>query len=385
MSTLSQGDATTMDSIRGYLIYNRNIATREYHVEPQKGRQKKDMIDSTDRNYTVRTCTNHTVAYPGQTRRECIQVAFGRPFIVNNIRMLLLDDGQRSFSYIIEVSTDSRNWTKIIDYSNYWCRSWQHLFFKERVVKYVRITGTRSLYYGQVATQMLLVYFECMYNTIDAEMYTLTSKKCANADELDEIICPKSSVIEDNSIAIARSPISTMRHFRLRAKGAASTSTSSSSSPQQSSSPTASSNICNVSPASPASQNNNPNLYYRTDFARGSANWSSPSKITFQLAQPFRIDSFAFCLKQSNCHHGLSSYTVSISNDNENGPWTIVREVPRISDELIVIKFEPQIVTFIKLKSADVPTASQLYVKHFECPYRATTNAIVSNGISTCK
>ena len=32
----------------------------------------------------------------------------------------------------------------MIDYSNYHCRSWQNLFFPQRVVKYIRIVGTQN-------------------------------------------------------------------------------------------------------------------------------------------------------------------------------------------------------------------------------------------------
>ncbi|KAG9511355.1 BTB/POZ domain-containing protein 9 [Fragariocoptes setiger] len=369
-------------NVRGYLIYNRNVATREYNVDLQRGRQKKDMIDSSERNYTVRTCTNHTLgySYPG-ARRECIQLAFGRPFIVNNIRMLLLDDGQRSFSYIIEVSTDGKNWSTIVDYSEYWCRSWQHLFFKERVVRYVRITGNRSSYYGTSASQMLLVYFECMYNTIDASMYAFES-----IDNGEGMLSPKSSVIaieNEHSISIARSPVSSSRVFRIcgtsvRSKGTLSSlSAATASASVLAAEPAALVDTCNINNSTnAASQQTNANnhMHIRTDFARGSGFWIAPNKLTFQLAQPFKIDSFAFSLKQSNCRQTLSSYTVSISNDNDSGPWTVVKHVPRMSDELIVVTFEPQVVTFIKLKAVDVPTACQLYVSHIECPYRGVRN-----------
>lgn len=33
---------------------------------------------------------------------------------------------------------------KIIDYSDYFCRSWQYLYFEPRVVYYIRIVGTNN-------------------------------------------------------------------------------------------------------------------------------------------------------------------------------------------------------------------------------------------------
>ena len=36
----------------------------------------------------------------------------------------------RSYSYYIEVSMNEEDWIKIINYSDYFCRSWQNLFFE---------------------------------------------------------------------------------------------------------------------------------------------------------------------------------------------------------------------------------------------------------------
>lgn len=375
------------ESIRGFLVYNRNIATKEYNVEPIKGRLKKDLVCGSDRNYNIRTCTNHTLPYYGSSREEYIQVAFGRPFIVNNIRMLLLDDGQRSFSYIIEVSVDGRSWTKIVDYSKYWCRSWQHLFFKERVVKHVKITGTRSLFYGAGSGQMSVVYFDCMYNTIDSQMYTLTDESGGSIKSKkgsrEQFIEPKSSIIEvGNAISLTSSSNGTMRHFRLRAKANSSSSTSNNST--ITTSPNSQLYTGLVSPmdisinqiGSTMHQSGSntipqPNVHYRTtDFARGSANWNSPGRITFQLAQPFKISSFAFkIVPPVNVTRSQYSYVVSISNDLDR--WRTVQEVNRAcGKELSVVRFEAQLVTFIEIRSADYPNMSPLFsVKHFECPY----------------
>jgi len=41
-------------------------------------------------------------------------------------KLLLL---KRAYSYYIETSVDKQNWTRIIDYREYYCRSWQRLYF----------------------------------------------------------------------------------------------------------------------------------------------------------------------------------------------------------------------------------------------------------------
>uniref|UniRef100_A0A7E4VHN1 BTB domain-containing protein n=1 Tax=Panagrellus redivivus TaxID=6233 RepID=A0A7E4VHN1_PANRE len=46
------------------------------------------------------------------------------------------------WSYWIEVSKNNVNWTRIIDYSKYTCRSFQRLYFKTQWLRYIRICGT---------------------------------------------------------------------------------------------------------------------------------------------------------------------------------------------------------------------------------------------------
>ena len=48
----------------------------------------------------------------------------------------------RSYSYYIEVSMDQKDWVRVVDYSKYYCRSWQELYFTPRVARYIRIFGT---------------------------------------------------------------------------------------------------------------------------------------------------------------------------------------------------------------------------------------------------
>jgi BTB/POZ domain-containing protein 9 len=42
-----------------------------------------------------------------------------------------------AYSYYIEVSVDNITWTRIIDYRNYLCRSWQKLYFPPIVATFV--------------------------------------------------------------------------------------------------------------------------------------------------------------------------------------------------------------------------------------------------------
>ena len=42
------------------------------------------------------------------------------------------------------VSVDGKDYVRVIDYSNFHCRSWQDLYFPQRVVRFIRIVGTHN-------------------------------------------------------------------------------------------------------------------------------------------------------------------------------------------------------------------------------------------------
>ena len=52
----------------------------------------------------------------------------------------------RVYSYYIEVSADGNNWTRIIDYRAYLCRSWQKLYFPPTVAKYEEMKYFKQIY-----------------------------------------------------------------------------------------------------------------------------------------------------------------------------------------------------------------------------------------------
>ena len=39
---------------------------------------------------------------------------------------------------------NEEDWVRIIDYSDYLCRSWQTLYFKQVVARFIKITGVRN-------------------------------------------------------------------------------------------------------------------------------------------------------------------------------------------------------------------------------------------------
>ena len=54
---------------------------------------------------------------------------------------------------------DQKNWTRIIDHTKYYCRSWQILYFEPKVALYIRIIGTNNT----VNKVFHVVSFEAFY------------------------------------------------------------------------------------------------------------------------------------------------------------------------------------------------------------------------------
>ena len=69
-----------------------------------------------------------------------IIIRLQKPSIINTIKLLLWDLDNRSYSYKIEYSMNNKDWTCIVDYSGYFCRSSQLIHFQPIVTKYVLFT-----------------------------------------------------------------------------------------------------------------------------------------------------------------------------------------------------------------------------------------------------
>ncbi|XP_050420152.1 BTB/POZ domain-containing protein 9-like [Adelges cooleyi] len=89
-----------------------------YHVDINKPQYGFPVIDATD----------------GGT-----MINFGLPMTINYIEMMLHNEYIGVFSYYVEVSMDGQDWARVIDHSNYNCRSIQRLWIYPRIVKYTRV------------------------------------------------------------------------------------------------------------------------------------------------------------------------------------------------------------------------------------------------------
>jgi len=61
---------------------------------------------------------------------------------------------------------DQKDWVRVIDHTHYFCRSWQYLYFKPRVVRYIRIVGTNNT----VNKVFHVVSFEAMFTNNNIEL-----------------------------------------------------------------------------------------------------------------------------------------------------------------------------------------------------------------------
>ncbi|XP_050435261.1 BTB/POZ domain-containing protein 9-like isoform X3 [Adelges cooleyi] len=78
---------------------------------------------------------------------------------LNYIEMELYDEQAISYTYYIEVSKDRLKWLRVIDHSNYHCRSIQRLWTNRILVRYIRIVGTNN------TSNKTFSFLKVMYNT----------------------------------------------------------------------------------------------------------------------------------------------------------------------------------------------------------------------------
>ncbi|KAK2582432.1 hypothetical protein KPH14_004742 [Odynerus spinipes] len=127
---------------RGSLLIDENVAHAIHGAQVLQGEMRSYLLDGDTRNYDMeRGYTRHTIT---DTQEHGILIKLGTQCIINHMKMLLWDRDLRSYSYYIEVSMDQKYWVRIIDYTQYFCRSWQYLYFEPRVMLYIRIVGTHN-------------------------------------------------------------------------------------------------------------------------------------------------------------------------------------------------------------------------------------------------
>lgn len=87
-------------------------------------------------NDDLNTFTHHVIGkLEANGSQEGIVVELRDNFLLNRIRFLLWDIDDIRYSYYVEVSMNGKTWTRICDYTMYFCRSWQFIAFPEIVTR----------------------------------------------------------------------------------------------------------------------------------------------------------------------------------------------------------------------------------------------------------
>ncbi|XP_003745990.1 BTB/POZ domain-containing protein 9-like [Galendromus occidentalis] len=128
------------NSCKGYYAPAENVATVSLGAaviecwrgnDEMIGGKSKDELAGTGR-------TEHIIG------GRPIIVQLSQPYAVNSISMVLPQEDSHDFSYIVEVSSDRKKWTRVIHRSRDRCTSLQRLKFATVPVSFIKICGTAS-------------------------------------------------------------------------------------------------------------------------------------------------------------------------------------------------------------------------------------------------
>ncbi|RNA10306.1 BTB POZ domain-containing 9 [Brachionus plicatilis] len=303
---------------RGVLYPDENVATCKYQAAVLKGEFKSALLDGDVLNYDFdRGFTYHPIddsmssvspsSSSSSSTHNCIVVKLGNSTILNHVRLLLWDKDTRSYSYYIEVSMNEKDWLRVVDYSDYLCRSWQNLFFKPVVARYVRVVGVRN-----TANRIFhLVSMEIRYTT---QKY----------DILNELIVPQHNVATIGQSAFVLEGVSRSKNALINGD------------------------------------------YKNYDWDTGyTCHQLGSGCILVQLAQPFVIGSMRLLLW--DCDKRSYSYCIETSLDQCN--WSMVadkRNEACRSWQIIVFPQRP--VSFVRITGTHNTANEVFHCVHFESP-----------------
>ncbi|XP_015181640.1 PREDICTED: BTB/POZ domain-containing protein 9 isoform X2 [Polistes dominula] len=294
---------------RGQMLVDENVARAIYGAQVLQGEMRSYLLNGDNRNYDMeRGYTRHSIT---DTQEHGILIKLGTQCIINHMKMLLWDRDLRSYSYYIEVSIDQKHWTKIIDYAEYFCRSWQYLYFEPRVMLYIRIVGTNNT----VNKVFHVVSFEAYY--------TNHTEKLSNG-----FIIPKRNVATLQLSASVTEGVSRFRNTLL---------------------------------------NGNISDY---DWDSGyTCHQLGSGSISIQLGQPYIIDSMGLLLW--DCDDRSYSYYIEVSGNNSTWDRIIDKTREQCRSWQILHFYPPRPVVFIRIVGTHNTANEVFHCVHFECPSQA--------------
>lgn len=190
---------------------------------------------------------------------------------------------------------NEKDWVRVIDYSDYLCRSWQNLYFKSVVARFVKVVGVRN-----TANRIFhLVSLEVRY-TLD------------RYDILNQLIAPHYNVASINQSAFVLEGVSRTRNALINGE------------------------------------------FKNYDWDSGyTCHQLGSGSICIQLAQPFIIGSMRLLLW--DCDNRSYSYCIETSIDQSN--WSMVSDKRNEAcKSWQIIVFQPRPVSFVVSKFSVLKT-----------------------------
>ncbi|CAL7945813.1 unnamed protein product [Xylocopa violacea] len=304
---------------RGRLLIDVNVAHPMHGAQVLQGEMRSYLLDGDTNNYDMeRGYTRHTIT---ESREHGILVKLGTQCIINHVKMLLWDKDMRSYSYYLEVSMDQKNWVRVIDYTEYFCRSWQYLYFEPRIVLYIRIVGTNNT----VNKVFHLVSFEAYY--------TNHTEKLSNG-----FVIPTRNVATMDQSATVTEGVCRSRNALL----------------------------------------NGDTSNYDWDSGYTCHQVGSGS-ILVQLGQPYIIDSMRLLLW--DCDDRSYSYYIEVSGNSWS--WAVVADKTRENcRSWQTISFEPaRPVVFIRIVGTHNTANEVFHCVHFECPAQINDKSVSKSSV----
>ncbi|KAI3385122.1 hypothetical protein SNEBB_002581 [Seison nebaliae] len=257
----------------------------------------------------------HVVRHPIDGHSSII-LKLAAPCLINHMFLCLWNVENRLFSYYIEVAFDcdsklNGKWKKIIDHTQYLCRSKQCLIFEEVVAQYIRIVGTHS----SGGNALEIVNFAVYYIP---DIWPI--------DEQSGLIIPKRNVASIEFSASITEGVSRSGDSLID------------------------------------------DDFSNYDWEYGyTCHQIHNGCISIRLAQPYVLSSMRFLLW--DCDERSYSYYVQTSLDPITDKWTIVadRRSERCSSWQI-IEFPPRKVMYIKLVGVHSTFDEVFHCVHFESP-----------------
>ena len=170
---------------RCFTVPETNIVTSQFESKVLHG--ELESLNACDKdkeqNTTKEIEQKETIANLIKPYEEsCLLIQFKYPFKINLIKMLLYHKDDRTYSYFVETSLDGDSWRRIIDHTPYVCRSWQFLYFKSQVCKFIKIVSTSC----NNCDHLEVYTIECLFTNKEYELSNGLIKPKANVATLEK-------------------------------------------------------------------------------------------------------------------------------------------------------------------------------------------------------